>query len=97
MAPAPVRREALPADTITASAERDIKLVVRELAGVAEYISRLKREIGALRVHELCEDRIPEAHQELGIVVKATASASNHIMTAAEEILGTTDDSLERY
>jgi hypothetical protein len=47
--------------------------LLRELAAVAEYIARLKREIGALRVNELCRERIPTVHQELGTVVRATA------------------------
>lgn len=75
----------------------DVELVARELAAVADYIRHLKREIGALRVNELCRDRIPMAHQELGSVVAATASATHTIMAAAEEILGSDEASLDRY
>jgi chemotaxis protein CheZ len=71
--------------------------VARELAVVADYVTHLKREIGALRAHELYRDRIPKAHQELGGVVTATASATHTIMAAAEEILGSDDGSLEGY
>ena len=98
MAPAPARpsREPAPANSTQTSTETDHNLV-RELAAVAEYIGRLKREIGALRVNELCQDRIPTVNEELGTVVKATASATHHIMSAAEEILGASDDTLDRY
>jgi chemotaxis protein CheZ len=74
MAPASARapREPAPTNNTQASAETDHNLL-RELAAVAEYIARLKREIGALRVNELCRERIPTVHQELGTVVRATA------------------------
>ncbi|HEX8663669.1 MAG TPA: chemotaxis protein [Beijerinckiaceae bacterium] len=73
------------------------KALVRELAAVADYIARVKQEIGALRVNELCRDRIPSANEELGTVVRTTASATHDIMAAAEEILGADDTSLEGY
>lgn len=96
-AAARVPRGPAPASDATCLAAEDPKLLLRELASVAEYISRLKQEIGALRVNELRQERIPSAHAELGTVVKATASATHEIMRAAEEILGANDDSLDRY
>jgi chemotaxis protein CheZ len=66
----------------------DVQLIVRELASVADYIKHIRREIGMLRPNELCRDRLPSVHQELGSIVTATASATHTIMTAAEEILG---------
>ena len=80
-----------------ATAPLDIPAIVRELASVADYIRSIKGEIGALRAHELCRDRLPMAHQELGVVVNATASATHTIMAAAEEILGAQDSSPEDY
>jgi chemotaxis protein CheZ len=71
--------------------------VVRELAAIAAYIGHIKREIAALRANELYRDRIPTAHRELGGIVRTTASATNTIMTAAEEILGSDEASLECY
>ena len=60
MAPASARapRKPAPTNNTQASAETDYNLL-RELAAAAEYIARLKREIGALRVNELCRERIP--------------------------------------
>lgn len=75
----------------------DIGQIVRELCAVADYVSHIKKEIGALRVNELSRTRIPGAHDELGNVVNATASATNSIMSAAEEILGYTEDDFETY
>jgi len=46
-----------------------VKVIVRELAAVADYIAHIKQEIGALRANELYRDRIPTAHDELGNVV----------------------------
>jgi chemotaxis protein CheZ len=99
MAPASARalRETVPAETDEASTDASQKLIVQELAAVAEYIGRLKQEIAALRVHELCGDRIPKAHEELGSVVEATSFATNHIMNAAEEILTASEESPEHY
>lgn len=75
----------------------DIKLIAQELTKVADYISKLKSEIGALRANEIYRSRLPGAHDELGNVVHATASATNSIMEAAEEILGYDDADLETY
>lgn len=72
----------------TRSEPLDMNAIARELSVVAEYISHIKREIGALRANELCRDRLPSAHEELHGVVKATATAAHKIMNAAEEILG---------
>jgi chemotaxis protein CheZ len=100
MAPAPARapRETVPAKTAPSfTAGSEGKALVRELAAVADYIARVKQEIGALRVNELCRDRIPTANEELGTVVRATASATHEIMAAAEEILGAGEEPHEAY
>jgi chemotaxis protein CheZ len=75
----------------------DPQKLVRELGAIVAYITRMKQEIGALRVNELRRDRIPSANQELGTVVEATASATHDIMNAAEDLLGADDASFERY
>lgn len=75
----------------------DIGQIVRELGAVADYVSHIKKEIGALRANELYRTRLPGAHDELGNVVNATASATNTIMSAAEEILGYTENDFETY
>ncbi|TVR07961.1 MAG: chemotaxis protein [Salinarimonadaceae bacterium] len=75
----------------------DIGQIAQELTLVADYITRLKNEIGALRANELYRSRLPGAHDELGNVVSATATATNSIMASAEEILGYDDDTLEAY
>jgi chemotaxis protein CheZ len=99
MAPAPARapREIAPAKTTFSYAGPEGKALIRELAAVADYIARVKQEIGALRVNELCRDRIPTANEELGTVVRATASATHEIMAAAEEILGAGAEPYEAY
>jgi chemotaxis protein CheZ len=80
-----------------APSDMDVNLIVRELASVADYIKHVRREIGMLRPNELCRDRLPTVHQELGSVVTATASATHTIMTAAEEILGSQEQTGDRY
>jgi chemotaxis protein CheZ len=66
--------------------------ILRELGEVVQYIDRMRRAIGALRANEFTRDRIPMAHDELGSVVTATASATNSIMAAAEAILALPSD-----
>ncbi len=89
------------AKTARAARERDpisdVRLITRELAEVAEYIAHVKREIGALRANELYRERIPSAHDELGSIVKATASATHTIMAAAEEILCSPEQTFDAY
>jgi chemotaxis protein CheZ len=93
--PASSRAQTLKAEMPPASF--DAGYVVRELTAVADYIRHIKQEIGALQANELCRDRLPMAHEELGSVVKATASATHTIMEAAEDILGTDETSPDRY
>jgi chemotaxis protein CheZ len=71
-----------------AGADSEIRVIVRELATVADYIGHIKKEIAALKPNELSRDRIPSANDELGNVIQTTASATHTIMAAAEEILG---------
>jgi len=94
-AAARMTRATKPARTMTAAPtpkpsdnESDVTVIVRELAGVADYIGHIKNEISALKPNELSRDRIPSANDELGNVIQATASATHTIMQAAEEILG---------
>lgn len=70
---------------------REPQAVIAELSEIAEYITHLREEIGALRANEMSRDRIPMAHEELGSVVAATAGATNTIMEAAEAMLGLPD------
>ncbi|MGJ3265456.1 MAG: protein phosphatase CheZ [Salinarimonas sp.] len=75
----------------------DLGLIVSELQAVADYVTNIKREIGALRANELYRARLPVAHDELGNVVDATQSATNTIMAAAEEILGSAESDFDTY
>jgi chemotaxis protein CheZ len=86
----------MPHEDAAPAASFDARSVVRELAAVADYIKHIKSEIGALQANELYRDRIPMAHDELGSVVKATASATHTIMSAAEEILCSDEATLDR-
>ncbi|MFH6785614.1 MULTISPECIES: protein phosphatase CheZ [Methylobacterium] len=70
---------------------------VTELIEIADYITKLKRGIAALRAQELTRDRIPMAHDELGSVVAATASATNRIMESAEAMLAIEARTLDEY
>jgi chemotaxis protein CheZ len=61
--------------------------VYRELRDIAAYIEAMKKEIAALQVNELKDNRIPAAGQELGAIVKATEQATHDIMQCAEELM----------
>ena len=50
--------------------------MISELVEIADYITHMRQEIAALRPNEMTRDRLPMAHEELGSVVVATASAS---------------------
>lgn len=54
---------------------------------VADYVARLKREIGALKAGELYSERLPAAREDLATVETATKDAVEAIMAAAEAIL----------
>lgn len=97
-APTPCARDSCPhGGAAPDTARSDVRAVMRELADVAAYVARVRREIASLKVVELSRDRIPEAHDELGHVVNATASATHTIMAAAEGILRAPKDSIEAY
>lgn len=87
---APVARATKPDPAAQAAA-------VNELREIADYITKLKRGIAALRAQELTRDRIPMAHDELGSVVAATASATNRIMESAEAMLAIKAKTLDEY
>ena len=57
-----------------------------ELGNLAKYIRDAKKEIAALRPHEVKESFLPRASDELDAIVEATADATNAIMDATEII-----------
>jgi chemotaxis protein CheZ len=63
----------------------DIKLY-RELEDLARFIQSAKREIAALRPHEIQDEHIPMATDELDAVVAATAQATGEILDRAEAL-----------
>jgi chemotaxis protein CheZ len=62
----------------------DLRLY-QELEHLARYIQSAKREIAALRPHDIT-DRIPAATDELDAVVDHTAEATGTILDAAERL-----------
>jgi chemotaxis protein CheZ len=66
------------------------KAVTREvflhLAELAQIIDSLKKEISSVQPGHVKNSHIPEATDELGAVVTATAEATNKIMSVCEEI-----------
>jgi chemotaxis protein CheZ len=63
----------------------DIKLY-RELEDLARFIQSAKREIAALRPHDIRDEHIPIATDELDAVVAATARATGEILDRAEAL-----------
>ena len=63
----------------------DIKLY-RELEDLARFIQSAKREIAALQPHDIPEQQIPMATDELDAVVAATAYATGEILDRAEAL-----------
>lgn len=71
--------------------------VYRELGDMAREIANMKVELGQLGLAEMREDRIPAAGRELDAIVEATETATNTIMTAAEEIMGADPSDADAY
>ena len=61
--------------------------IYRELRRIADYLARLKDEIGALHPAELHQVHLPVAGKELAAVVHATEVATNGIMENAESVI----------
>ena len=78
-------------------ARGDVRALARELAAVTGDIVHVRREVAALRPNEITRDRLPGAVSELGCVLAATQAATDAIMTAGEEILGSGEASFEAY
>jgi chemotaxis protein CheZ len=76
---------------------QDLEALHREVDAVARYVTRLKREIGALRPTEIYRDRLPAAHGDLTTIKETTASSVNVIMSAAEAMLTSKASSLDAY
>jgi len=67
------------------STNRDVFL---HLAELAEIIDSLKKNISSQRPEHVKNTHIPDATDELGAVVTATAEATNTIMSLCEDIQG---------
>lgn len=59
----------------------------RELRGILSKIVSLRTEISKVHASDIATNRIPEVGKELSEVVKATETATNTIMQAAETVL----------
>jgi chemotaxis protein CheZ len=68
-----------------------------ELSEIADFITKARDEIRALRPNDLRRDSIPAAGAELEAIVKDTETATNSIMSAAEAMLACEETDLEAY
>ncbi len=64
----------------------DPREIYHHLAELASIIDALKADIASTRPDHLKNSHIPDATDELGAVVSATAEATNSIMTVCEDI-----------
>lgn len=71
--------------------------VYGELGDMAREIASMKKELGDLRLADMRYDRIPAAGRELDAIVEATETATNSIMSAAEEIMGADPSDADGY
>lgn len=60
--------------------------VYDELEQLAAYIDAARREIAHIRPHDVKDEYLPDASDELDAVVEATADATNAIMDSCETI-----------
>ncbi len=71
----------------TPAERRKLQQLAREIGQVADYVARLKREIGSLKAGEVYSKRLPETVTDLKSVHVTTKAATDTIMAAAEAIL----------
>lgn len=71
--------------------------IYQEVQNLSDYISNARKEIAALQPENLENSRIPRAGKELDAIVKATETATNTIMEAAEEIMAADTTAPEAY
>ena len=66
--------------------------IVAELERLAAYIDAAKSEIAAIRPHDVKEEFLPSATDELDAIIEATADATNAIMDSCETVESVTGD-----
>lgn len=69
----------------------------RELREIAEFITKARNEISALRPNNLRREGFPSAGAELDAIVRDTETATESIMGAAEAMLACEERDLEAY
>lgn len=68
-----------------------------ELREIADFITKARHEVRALRPNHLRQESIPAAGAELDAIVRDTETATESIMTAAEAMMGCEAEDLETY
>lgn len=71
--------------------------ICQEFNYIADYISRTRDEIAALRPNDIKTQRIPTAGAELEAVVGDTEKATETIMSAAEDVLCDEEQDFDAY
>lgn len=71
--------------------------IYREIGSMARDIATMKTELSQLQFGDMRYERIPAAGRELDAIVEATETATNTIMTAAEEIMAADTGDAEAY
>ncbi len=71
--------------------------ICQEFNYIADYISRTRDEIAALRPNDIKTQRIPTAGAELEAVVGDTEKATETIMSAAEDVLCDDEEDFDTY
>lgn len=71
--------------------------ICQEFNYIADYISRTRDEIAALRPNDIKTERIPTAGAELEAVVGDTEKATETIMSAAEDVLCDDEADFDAY
>lgn len=75
----------------------DLKRLSAEIAAVADYVARLRREIARLKLNETLRDHLPAAKEDVARAREATEAAAGAIMTAAESLLAAPEDTVDLY
>jgi chemotaxis protein CheZ len=75
----------------------DLKRLSAEIAAVANYVDRLRRDIARLKLNETLRDGLPGAKEDVARARQATEAAAGAIMTAAESLLAAPEETIDLY
>jgi chemotaxis protein CheZ len=70
---------------MTENIEKDVKTLMEDLHELRSYICGIRQDLSSLTPSNLPGIHLPEANNELGVVISTTETAANRILDACQE------------